>query len=63
MAGGADGLVLAGDPAQDLIDVGAVHGLAFQQQLSEPVQGVAVLAKGSCRNYAAVARVVAPAMV
>jgi hypothetical protein len=38
-------LVLAGDPAQDLIDVGAVHGLAFQQQLSQPVQGVTILAQ------------------
>ena len=45
VAGGADGLVLAGDAAQDAIDVGAVHGLAFQQQLGQAVQGVAVLAQ------------------
>src|SRR4029453_8781617 len=40
--GGADGLMLAGDAAQDAVDVGAVDGLAFQQQLGQPVQGVAM---------------------
>jgi hypothetical protein len=45
VAGGADGLVLAGDPAQDLVDVGAVDCFAFQEQLGQPVQGVAVVAQ------------------
>src|SRR6266511_5586022 len=42
VAGGADGLAAAGDAAEDLVDVGAVDGLAFQQQLAQPVERVAV---------------------
>src|ERR687892_2843488 len=45
VAGGADGLGLAGDAAEGLVDVGAVDGFAFQEQPGEPVQGVAVLAQ------------------
>src|SRR4029450_11304768 len=43
--GAAEGLVLAGDAPQGSVHVGAVHGLAFQQQLGEPVQGAAMLAE------------------
>jgi hypothetical protein len=43
VAGGADGLALAGDAAQDPVDVGAVDRLALQQQVGQTVQCVAVL--------------------
>src|SRR6266704_723368 len=45
VAGRADRLLATRDAAEDLVHVGAVDRLAFQQQLGEAVQRVAVLAE------------------